>query len=131
MLKVKHLGLFLVALMAVQSFAFAGGENCEAKLKSDSYLERAPWRLVHGIVNLGTSPAHLIAEPVKAAKAKSCIIKGLGNGVIQTGKYAILGAWDVVTFWVPGQAGKDMAVLECGISQIKKCEPCEKSSENK
>ena len=116
----KKLSILLVlfALLTLQSNAFAG-EDHKAKVTSDNYWERAPWRLVHGAVNLVSSPLHLVTDTIHGAKSSdSNVLYGLGEGIIDTTKFAVLGAWDIVTFWVPGQEGKNMSVTECSIMKL-------------
>ncbi len=101
-------------------------------VQSDSYAERAPARLVHGILNVVSSPVQLFTEPRHTIQCeKPDLIYGLGSGVIATGKYLILGSWDLLTFWIPGDSGKSVAVTECGWEQAARgCDPstCSMSS---
>ncbi|MSR76638.1 MAG: hypothetical protein EXS63_00195 [Candidatus Omnitrophica bacterium] len=121
--KLHRIALVLLTVMVFQSSAFAGTDPM-GKITSDNYVERASWRLLHGVVNLASSPAHIIAAPIHASKDSCCVVKGLGQGLVDTVKFAILGAWDIVTFWVPGQAGKDISVKECGVMQLSGKSQC-------
>ena len=114
MRKVIPIFTFLFTLLfAASSIALAA--DCCAKLTSDSYAERAPMRLLHGISNIVSSPVLLVMEPYHAvATDNQNILNGLAKGFVYGGKFLVLGAWDVVTFWVPGSTGKEIATQDCG-----------------
>ena len=107
--------------MSASGTLFAAGEEYKAKVTSDNYGERASWRLIHGVVNLAVSPAEIVMEPIHSVKEeKQNVGIGILEGVIYTAKFAALGAWDIITFWVPGSAGKDIAVQECVIEHLNR-----------
>lgn len=110
-------GMIAVSVWAQPTVLLAECPHAEA-IQDESYAVRAPARLVHGVLNVLSSPVQLFSEPQHTIQCKKPdLILGIADGVIATGKYLILGVWDVGTFWVPGSAGKSLAVTECGWEQ--------------
>ena len=111
-------------LALILTFAFALPQSASASLKervtSDEYSVRAPARLAQGLSNFGLGWTALFIQPVKSLKTKG---DHLGNGLIRGIAYpvanAVMGSWDIATFWVPGPEtlGRDMAVTENPFTQ--------------
>lgn len=117
-MKNKTLAVLVLLMMFSAAFmppaVFAGEQEMLDRVTNDKWTVRAPWRLLHGVANLGLSPTQLIVEPYHSIKHEGDnVLRGVADGIGGTFYYAALGAWDVITFWVPGQAGKDIAVKEC------------------
>ncbi len=101
----------LVALTGPVAFA-----DCKhiGNQTSDNYAVRAPSRLFQGIVNAGLGWTKLICEPFKSVKHEGQdIVDGIFDGFGQATYYTVLGAWDILTFWVPGEGGKELATEKC------------------
>lgn len=121
---IRSFALFLIAVVALQPVAMAGGD-CKDKLQSDNYLVRAPMRLLHGVVNAVGSPLELIMEPINSVKYDSQdLLRGIGDGLGKTVKFLTLGLWDVATFWVPSDAGKEISVTECVVMDLTRNSQC-------
>lgn len=105
---------FMMFSMSLINPAWAGCPHQEMN-QSQSYGVRAPGRLIHGVLNVLSSPIQLFTEPKHTVQCeKPDLLLGLGKGVIFAAEYLILGVWDVATFWVPGDSGQSLAVTKCG-----------------
>ena|SRR3989338_9069224 len=119
----------IVLLLVVLFTAWAFGLPCAiadhhqdmmAKVTSDNYAERAFFRLTHGLLNAGLGWTQFFVEPYKSVTQEGQdIVDGIFEGIAYSGYYTILGGWDLATFWVPGQGGKDIAVKECVAATFK------------
>lgn len=104
---------FLMSLIVMTGAVFADCK-CADKMVSDNYAVRAPSRLLHGIINAGLGWTKLITEPIHSVKDEGQnFVDGFFDGLGQATYYSALGVWDIATFWVPGQGGKDIAVKKC------------------
>ncbi|MBN1687751.1 MAG: hypothetical protein JW893_01480 [Candidatus Omnitrophica bacterium] len=105
----------LVLVMAgISGVTYAGSDAMLEKVTSDNYAIRAPYRAFQGVINAGLSWTQMFVEPINSVKYENQSgIDGFVDGFAKTLYYAVLGAWDMGTFWVPGQGGKDIAVKEC------------------
>ena len=97
--------VFLILTCSLQSPAWAGfSEN----VTSDRYIVRAPSRLVQGIVNVAFCWIPLFSEPIKAAQSSDMsMTEGIFRGIGYPVPYLFLGGWDILTFWMPGEAGEE------------------------
>ncbi|MDP3919337.1 MAG: hypothetical protein Q8R76_00815 [Candidatus Omnitrophota bacterium] len=116
----RFLIFLMIMLVALSSgTAFAGGGR--EKVTSDNYVERATSRLLGGIMNAGFSWIELIAEPINSLKHdEQNIANGVVDGIAKTVFFALVGTWDVATFWFPGEGGKKIAVKECVFADIQR-----------
>ena len=118
--------LFVVSFVLVGNVAvYAGAEGagkCRLleKATSDSYGERAPARLLHGLANAALGWTQIIQEPIHAARGgEKNAAEGLVEGIGMALYYTANGVWDVATFWVPGSWGKEIASSACICQKMK------------
>lgn len=131
-MKHKSLGVFGLILglsLLWPASAFSGCMH-EDLTTDENFAARAPARLVHGVSNVLSSPVQLFTQPKDTVQCeKDDLLVGIGSGIIGAGKYLIYGVWDIATFWVPGKAGRDLAVTDCGWAQaVRHCPEKPKSS---
>ena len=108
-------GILMLVMLATVFVSPAFAEcKCKDKVTSDNWAVRAPSRLLHGVTNAGGGWTQLFIEPVRSVKHQDQnVVDGIFDGLGYTVYYTALGAWDLATFWVPGQGGKDIAVKTC------------------
>lgn len=110
---VFRIAAFFVCLLVLANVAFAEC-NCADKLRSDNYWVRAPYRLLHGIGNALLGWTKLFTEPWNSTRSEGQdIVDGIFDGLGMTVYYTALGAWDIATFWFPGEGGKEIANTDC------------------
>ncbi len=84
---------FLAVLTLISGSAFAAS--------GESYGDKAKDKLVYGLKNLALGWTEILQETGEAVQAKTCPIKGLGNGVYNAVGDTVGGALHVVTFFAP------------------------------
>lgn len=113
MKRITLAAVVFMSLLFITGTAFADCK-CADKMVSDNYAVRAPSRLLHGIINAGLGWTKLFTEPYHSVKhEEQDIVDGFFDGLGQATYYSVLGVWDIATFWVPGQGGKDITVKKC------------------
>ena len=129
-MKARKLISLLVFAVVLFSFTVPGYSMDEkemiAKVTSDNYGERAFFRLTHGIVNAGLGWTQLLWEPIKSVRQDGQnLAEGIFDGLGYSVYFTALGVWDIATFWVPGEQGKEIAVKDCVMKSFR-CKKCEK-----
>lgn len=112
----KWCGLVMFMLLVLCSSSARATSESEmlARVTNDNWSVRAPWRFLHGIVNLGLGWTELLVEPYKSVRFQGeNIAQGVTDGFAEALYYSVAGIWDLATFWVPGQAGANIAVRDC------------------
>lgn len=117
-MKNKVLIIMLMLNLVVNTQVYAGiSEN----VVDEHYGVRAPARFVQGVTNLLFSWTELLSEPVRSVQKGENFFNGVSKGIGHTVSYCVLGAADLMTFWVPTSFGQDLAipanVFNCSLFQ--------------
>ncbi len=110
-----------VALAALAIFIFQSAPaqaSLGERTGDPKFSVRAPAKLAQGVINLVFGWSAFIIEPVKAARDKDDkFMDGVCRGFVYPISYTFLGAWDILTFWVPGpgQLGTDMSKVRTNV----------------
>lgn len=98
-------------------------ESATAAL-SENYAERVPARLGHGLMNTLFGWTDFGIAPYTALQDGSGGGDAFGRALTQPFATTFLGLWDLLTFWVPGETGRSMAVpRHVWMSHPKKPQP--------
>lgn len=110
------LAIFMLGGLSMTGVAEAGmnKEEMKQKLRSDSYFERAPVKLLHGLSNAAFGWTKLPRRiKYELEQKNTTIFHGIGYGTVDLFEYTLGGVFDAAAFWIPGELGKKVALDKC------------------
>lgn len=96
----------LFVLLGTPGFSQAAEEG----VLSEHYTQRVPARLAYGFMNTVFGWTALGIAPYQAGQEGAGAGDAFGRAITHPFAHTFLGIWDLVTFWVPGELGRSMAV---------------------
>lgn len=77
---------------------------------SDDYWKRSGSRLLNGILNVCFGWTQLFLEPMRSVRSEDeDIVTALAEGAAATTTFMAAGGWEGMSFWLPGEGGKELA----------------------